>query len=36
MFNWSQRFMEKIQRILEKYKTYIGVRDVVVEKALQD
>ena len=23
--------MEKIQRILEKYKTYIGVRDVAVE-----
>jgi predicted metal-dependent hydrolase len=23
--------MEKIQRIVERYKTYIGVRDVVVE-----
>ncbi len=28
MFNWSQRFMEKIERILERYKTYLGVKDV--------
>jgi len=29
--------MEKIQRIVERYKTYIGMRDVVVvNKTLQD
>jgi hypothetical protein len=27
-FNWSQRFMEKIERILERYKIYLGVKDV--------
>jgi len=36
-FNWSQRFMEKIERILERYKIYIGVKDVNIDnKALQD
>jgi predicted metal-dependent hydrolase len=27
----SQCFIEKIERILERYKTYLGVRDVAVE-----
>jgi len=27
-FNWSQRFMEKIERILERYKIYLSVKDV--------
>jgi hypothetical protein len=27
-FNRSQRFMDKVEKILEKYKIYIGVKDV--------
>jgi hypothetical protein len=30
-FNWSPRFMDKVKKILEKYKIYLGVRDVAVE-----
>jgi len=27
-FNWSQRFMDKVEKILERYKIYLGVKDV--------
>ena len=30
MFNRSQRFMDKVEKIMEKYKIYIGVKDVKV------
>jgi len=28
MFNWSQRFMDKVEKILERCKVYLGVKDV--------
>jgi hypothetical protein len=29
-FNWSQRFMDKVEKILERYRIYLGVKDVKV------